>query len=123
MSLTMHVRRASRDDLTPIAELYNRCRPHDSPRDARDILISLAETGYLVAQEDGSICAFIAWRAENLIARVIDACIEGDGGGQAARHLLESLHEQARELHCEASFLNGDGLPAQLAEAARDLGL
>jgi hypothetical protein len=126
MSQEIDVRRAARNDLTAIAHFYNRRRPAAPPQDERTILLSFVETGYLLAERQSTICGLLAWRAENLIARVIDVCLAEstphEDASATADRLLATLHEQANELHCEVVFLAGVEQAQSLLAAARAAG-
>lgn len=126
MSEAIQVRRAGRSDVGAIADFHNRCRPDLPPADERSIMLSFVENGYLIAECDTGICGMIAWRAENLIARARKMYLDMGGNESqvraAAAGLLETLQEQASELHCEVVFLAG-AEPAQIiSDVAKEAG-
>jgi len=118
----IHVRPAGRSDLSAIAELHNRCRPGAAPKNERDILLSCVERGYLLALRDDAACGVIAWRAENLIAHVLDAFVEGVADSALVERLLVALDERARELRCEVALLVDTDHIRTIADTARNLG-
>lgn len=122
MSDSVYARRAGRNDLWAVAELHNRCRPNAAPMEERDVLLSCVDTGYLIAFQDDHVCGAIAWRAENLIARVLDAYLEGNANQLAAEELLRLLDTQARELRCEVVLLADTESTRVLANVARSRG-
>ena len=122
MSDSISVQRAGRSDLSAIAELHNRCRPDAVPKKERDILLSCVEKGYLIALRDDAVCGVMAWRAENLVAHVLDAYMEGDTDSALAEKLLATLEEQARELRCEVALLAETDHTRAIANAARNFG-
>lgn len=120
MSDQIDVRRARRQDLEAIAALHNASRPAAAPLAATDILLSLAETGYLLAWQEMALCGALAWRAENLVAHVV--AVYGVAGAPACTfaQLLVAAEAEARVLSCEVILLTG-AEPA-VADAARVAG-
>lgn len=112
------VRRARRTDLPAVAELHNRCRPAAPAIGPQDVLLSLAERGYLLAWRGAQLAGVLAWSAENLVARVLDAYLDAGAGPDVIGRLLSAAEDEACVLYCEAMLLPASEALARVAEIA-----
>ena len=116
MSDALEARRLRRADLEAVAALRNACRPAAEPLTAGDILLSLSQTGYLLAWQGPALCGALAWSAENLAARLDAAYLAAGAPADTLPLLLETVEAEARVLNCEVILL--DAAEAELAGAA-----
>jgi len=141
----LDVRRAKPSDADAIAAFVNRALRRADAVDRQRVIERFASVGLLVAERDNQLVGLLGWQAENLVARVSDLLIYPSQERQAARALLLTMEQNARELQCETillllptprpvvlvEFCRGVGyeprayaeLPKVWQEAARDAGL
>lgn len=107
----LHVRKATLDDGDAIgAFLGTRAG------------LNFGENAYLLCFEGDRLRGLLAWRAENLVAQVLECVLDsGDDAPAVLRALVESMERSARELQCELVLVYA-GAQHGLSPALESLG-
>lgn len=107
----LRVRKATLDDTDAVVSLLgNGMRP------------VFGENAYLLCYEGDRLRGLLSWRAENLVAQVLDCVLDSDSGVPAVlKALIETVERSARELQCEVVLVYMRG-QSRLSEALEALG-
>ncbi|MGD8489811.1 MAG: hypothetical protein PVJ26_10130 [Anaerolineae bacterium] len=114
----IRIRRATRGDLSGIAELVDACRQDTTTGEAQ-VMEWLFSKGLMVALEEDLLTGVIAWQVENLVAVTDLFCLRAGGSlSEAGCGLLEALEEETTTLMCEANIVL---MPEWMSPAVRSV--
>jgi dephospho-CoA kinase len=87
----LHVRKATLNDGDSIAAFWG-----------SGAGLSFGENAYLLCFEGDRLRGLLAWRAENLVAQVLDCVLDpGEDAPVVLKALIDNMERSARELQCE----------------------
>lgn len=114
------IRRANPRDVGGLVSLVNRTG-REKPTNRAQILESLGEQGFMVAEVEGEMTAAIGWSTEDFIARIREVVIPRSGDWETALELLvEAVCQAAAEGMCEVVLLfYPPDTPAEIARLYR----
>ena len=99
------IRRAKREDLNDLAELFSTATEGALNPDISEMMELLFTRAYIVALSEGQIIGVLGWQTENLVAGLQDFYLLRDDLWPAiAQKMLDKVHEEINSLSCEVAL-------------------